>query len=929
MAVWQIRTITGAISTTNALALVGNQIALPNASVVKGFDSTVKLSDATITLNNALTLNGKVAIGLTTVTGNPTLSEVRQLAANDAYLNFASNTTLNTAASANAITIKLADALALKSANVAFTQSDTVTLQLDANNTNLSAVAGNIVNLKAQGVDFIAAGVDSNNNPAPLSLTLGQLQGLTGLSTLANDLSAPTGLAFKAADTVILNAVAADVPWIAAHAAQLSALNVDQLKAAGASLTLNVDQFNSLRSNNIALTPADSITLNLTAGDIASLFTNSNGSLALSNSAIAYLNAGVDTFNFPAGTALTAAQANTLVAGQNTYATLAVSGAPTISDENTITFSNKAGFANLGFSVSLSGIADGILAKDALSLAQNPLVTEVKLAAGESLSVTQAQFLANTSAANNVLSKIHSSTGGTNIGLTVTGVTAANAIAIANTGLVAGAPVVVSAMTIASGQTLNLTESSWNANAANLIAKAGASLQAATVNVSGVSGSNAVALANSQYVDSVTLATGQAISMPYTTYAGASGALAKIANLSSATLVVSDVPGANALAIAQTANVASLSIATAGGANTFSLSVDQYQSNTSALAKISNLAASNVIFTVSGASAANALAIASDARVDGVSLIANQTIELPYVTYTQNTAALAKLSGTGLVEKVIGVTGANAWSVASDSAITAVTLANGETVNLDWTTYQASGTSVTLAKISNLSANTLAVSDVTLANVLTAGNDSAINQVTLRAGQTWSLSYSDYANAANATAFTKVTNFTNAAGVVIDLTGAPLNKALDLANINALHSITLAADNTGTGASLILSADQYAQYQANLNKVTNLAAADITVNNVSGSNAIAIANNAYVDHVILLSNQTIAIDASNQAAWESALSSNKITSAAAQSANVVFTISGTFNLSANALQALKASDYVDTIAFAPNTTLSVANADLN
>ena len=221
-------------------------------------------------------------------------------------------------------------------------------------------------------------------------------------------------------------------------------------------------------------------------------------------------------------------------------------------------------------------------------------VDSITLASGQVLNLTASEYTANSV----VLGKITNLV--TDYVINVSEVTSSNALSL-------GARANIDSIALSSGQTLSLTASQYAANAGAL-GKISNPTANYTVKVTAVSGADALDIAAHDNVDSITLLVGQTFNLTAAQYKANSVALGKISNTSDQySLNVSGVTSADALAIAAQSNVHHITLLPG---QSFALSAAEFSTARAAFDKFTN-APSEYSVTLTLASSTDSADIAS------------------------------------------------------------------------------------------------------------------------------------------------------------------------------------------------------------------------------------------------------------------------------------------------------------------------------
>lgn len=345
-------------------------------------------------------------------------------------------------------------------------------------------------------------------------------------------------------------------------------------------------------------------------------------------------------------------------------------------------------------------------------------------------------------------------------------------------------------LTLATNQTRSLTATEYlNSDFTAALAKITNAVSEYTLTVTDVQAADVATIGARANVDTITLASGQTITLTSADYSANAAALGKISNAAGDyTLNVTGATAANALSLIADTKVDSVTLTEGvGQTQTLSLTLAQYNANSATtatgLGKITNDPGTYTL-NITGITSSNlvdALAAAgSDARVDNIALASGQTFSLTAAQYSASTAGLAKISNAAAdyTLNVTGVESSNVQAIGANLRVDGITLAANQTLNLTQTQYLDN--SAVLAKISNAAdAYTLNVSDVTAANALTIGANAKVDSMTLDASQSFTLSLADY-NAAQ-TSFGKISN--PVADYSVTLSIATADEAADIATL--------------------------------------------------------------------------------------------------------------------------------------------------
>jgi hypothetical protein len=453
------------------------------ANLISGFvaGTTISVSaNSAIPLADALLLAPKLNLGTALISGNPTTTELSTLLKSDPAAFFVSGSTIPTG-SGNVV-VSYSDITNAKQAGLSFATpsgSGHVQLSLDSVSGSSTTLNGNLLSTVISNAALVAStGVSQLVASAPVTLTLTQAQGLSGLSFV----SPPT---VSTSPSVTLSVGSADLAYLTDTAVQtsLQSLGVNHLASAGPSITLTQAQFDSFKSLPLKFDTTSTVYVSLSPSA-----SDTSGSALLASLDDVKIGGYVQGVVFGAGATLNEEQVKKME-----LSGLKIVGSPSISysvtDPNQIAKLYSEGF-NVSFgSASATQRVDltGIDASSALSLAQNPGVGSITLSTGtNTLTVTQSQWSAFTAnPTTDPLSKIHAETGA--LSFQVAGVSASSALAIASQGA-------VSSVLLAPNQNLTLSATQWGANTSQL-AKI-SNLVSANVTVNGIAPDNSALMAS-------------------------------------------------------------------------------------------------------------------------------------------------------------------------------------------------------------------------------------------------------------------------------------------------------------------------------------------------------------------------------------------------------------------------------------------------
>ncbi|MDP3702369.1 MAG: Ig-like domain-containing protein [Hylemonella sp.] len=239
-------------------------------------------------------------------------------------------------------------------------------------------------------------------------------------------------------------------------------------------------------------------------------------------------------------------------------------------------------------------------------------------------------------------------------------------------------------VTLAADQTFNLTQTEYLGTAFQAaLAKVTNAVSAYVINVREVTSVEVLNIGAKADVDSISLAAGQTINLTATQYNSNTTALGKIQNVETGyTLAVTGVSATNVLSIGGDAKVDTVTLA---DNQTLSLTYTQYNSNAAALGKIQNVETGYTL-NVTGVAAANFLTVAGDGRIDGIALTSGATLNLTAAQYTAHEAKIGN-AASDFTLNVSGVAAADFLTVAGNAKVDGITLASGESLTLTYAQY--------------------------------------------------------------------------------------------------------------------------------------------------------------------------------------------------------------------------------------------------
>jgi len=664
-------TVSGAPTAADALSLT---------SSIKGFAAGTALSGGSLGITEALALSSKVGLGLATVTGPISFTQLSDLLAQAPAARFDVSTASKATVSADVITVAEAQLLIKAGLSVSSATSGSIpTLQLTpADLPWATANAASIKGLNVSALDLLPPGAGGK-----ATLTRAQVE----------ELIVSKGFSFVASDDVTMLVGANDVAFLNTNAALLKSRGIDSLDTAAASITLSLTDFNTIQGSALRLDSGDRVFVRLQLSEIISNTLNLLKAVELGESSSV-----VKGVAFAAGTQLTATQAKDLL-----EANLPIIGSPSLaSNDSSFDLNVLSRIASLGivFEFSPGTSLDNVLGIDALGIAQSPGVTGVVLRIGEKLPLSQNQWFEFNRLGDNSLKfaiqKIFSTAPGESPPI-LPPKFAVNNVTGGNVGLLIGDNR-VEVVRVAANQVISLTLDQFSSPK---LIKDG-NLQSSTVTVTDVTASRVLELLDSEYVDFVSVSSGQTLSLTLDQFN--SPKLNKDENLQSSTVTVT---GATASSITSLLASPYVDLVGVSSGQTLSLTLNQF--NSLKLIKDENL--QNGTVTVTGATASSITSLLASPYVEFVGVSSDQTLSLTLDQF--NSPKLIKDENLqNSTVTVTDVTAPRVIELLDSEYVDFVGVSAGQTLSLTLDQFD----SPKLIKDENLQNGTVTVTDIALTN---------------------------------------------------------------------------------------------------------------------------------------------------------------------------------------------------------------------